>query len=101
MSLETILPYELETEPMFRGIDGNPILQGQESAIRFELMAPGWVTLKAYDLRGHHVATLASHAYDAGVHVVAWAGEGLPAGVYVLRLTGPGGEDGMAVTVLH
>lgn len=101
MSLETIDPNIVDPAPSFVGIDGNPIVQGQASTIQFEVVTAGWVTLKAYDLRGHFLTTLVAANLPAGVHLTPWAGEGLPAGVYVLRLAGPGGDDGLAVTVVR
>jgi hypothetical protein len=61
------------------------------TSIRYQLSAPGAVTLSVYNVAGQKVRTLVSGKQQAGAHEVNWngrngAGRQLSAGVYFCRL---------------
>jgi subtilisin family serine protease len=62
-----------------------------ETAIEFELLAPGSVSLAVYNVPGRCVRTLADRAVGAGTYRVVWdgtddRGRQLPSGLYFYRL---------------
>jgi predicted outer membrane repeat protein len=57
----------------------------------FSLAQPGFVELRAFDLRGRSLRTILAAAQEAGDHLAVWDGRDadgrfVPSGVYVLRL---------------
>ncbi|MGD9898602.1 MAG: T9SS type A sorting domain-containing protein [Calditrichaceae bacterium] len=56
------------------------------TAIRFELLSSGSVSLKVYDLLGKEVRTLVNGWVAAGAHEVLFDGSNLSSGVYFYRL---------------
>lgn len=62
------------------------------TTIRYEIAAPGDVTLKVYNLLGQEVRTLAAGRREAGVYTVVWdgrneAGSAMASGIYFYRLS--------------
>jgi hypothetical protein len=55
--------------------------------LRFDLPAPGSVTLKIFDIMGREVTTLLDGYRAAGSYQVAFDGRELPTGLYFARLT--------------
>ncbi|MDZ4805028.1 MAG: S8 family serine peptidase, partial [Candidatus Eisenbacteria bacterium] len=71
----------------------NPFRAG--TVIRFELPAPGRVSLQVFDVTGRLVSTLAEDRLESGPHAVTWQGrnedgEETPIGMYFYRLIAPG-----------
>jgi len=66
------------------------------TTISFDVPEPGGdVSVKVYDVRGAHVATLAEGARTAGTHFVEWDGRDasglrVASGVYFYRMIAPG-----------
>jgi hypothetical protein len=56
------------------------------TTIPFSLPATSEVTMKAFDLTGHEVATLIDGRLEAGKHAVLFSARGLASGVYFIRL---------------
>jgi hypothetical protein len=56
--------------------------------IRYDLLQPGQVELKLYDLQGRLVQTLVDEVASAGKHEVRFDGSGLASGTYFVRLHG-------------
>jgi hypothetical protein len=54
--------------------------------IGYSLAETGLASLKAYDMSGREVSSLASGRLDAGRHQVVWNADALPSGVYLLKL---------------
>ena len=63
----------------------NPFNPGTQ--IDYRIAAPGWVSMKIYNLLGETVATLVDEVKPAGFYSVSWNAAGLPSGVYFSRLT--------------
>jgi choice-of-anchor B domain-containing protein len=63
--------------------------------IRFDLPAPGLVTLRIFDLLGREVRTLVAEQREPGRYSARWDAAGSPSGIYYARLnvSGPGGEQ--------
>jgi len=59
----------------------NPI-----TATRYELPAPGHVSLRVYDTAGRLVSTLVDGWKPAGAHEATFDGAGLASGIYLVRL---------------
>lgn len=83
------LPPALE----FAGVTPHPVVSA--STVRFGLPQESIARLRAFDVTGRHVATLADGLLSAGWHTLRWDGRGLdgaplPAGVYLLRLDAGG-----------
>jgi N-acetyl-anhydromuramyl-L-alanine amidase AmpD len=71
------------------------------TAIRYQLAANSFVTLKVFDILGREVATLVNEVRPAGTYVVTWNASALASGVYVYRMESRGtgkGEAGYFVT---
>ena len=64
----------------------------ETARISYNLSKASPVSLKAYDLTGRLVETLAQGDQPAGRHEATWSAKGLPAGVYLLRMEA-GGEN--------
>jgi hypothetical protein len=64
----------------------SPIIFSKLTAIRFQLKAPSFTTLKIYDMTGRVVAILVDGEMSSGTHTVAWKGD-VPSGVYFFKLT--------------
>jgi beta-xylosidase len=62
----------------------NPFNPG--TAIRFDLPAASFVTLRVYDALGREVATLIEGEKPEGSHTVHWNAHNLPSGAYVYRI---------------
>ena len=56
------------------------------TVIRFALPQTEMVTLKVYDLRGKHIATLLNMQMPVGVHKVAFGAQNFASGVYFYRI---------------
>jgi hypothetical protein len=56
------------------------------TAIRYQLSAASFVTLKIFDMLGREVATLVNAERGARTHSVIWDATGYPSGVYIYRL---------------
>jgi len=54
--------------------------------IRFFLSNTSNVTLKIYDVLGHHIETLVDNRITAGQHEVEWNATGIASGVYLYQL---------------
>lgn len=86
--------FSLLATPIVGGID-DPVLptrlafSSRAEAFRLELPQPADVDVRAYDVAGREVATLAHGAYAAGVHPLAFAGTraDLRRGIYFGRAT--------------
>jgi len=74
----------LPTETTLRQNFPNPF--NPTTAISFQLLASGFVSLKIFDVLGREVATLVSEMRQPGAHTVRWDGSALPSGVYYYRL---------------
>lgn len=57
-----------------------------KTAIRYDVMETGQVTVKIYDLMGREIAKLVHGTIPAGSHSVTWDATGLPSGVYLCRM---------------
>src|ERR1041385_4729914 len=57
-----------------------------ETAIRYDLPADGWVSLRVYNLLGVEVATLADGPAPRGTHTARFNGARFPSGVYFCRI---------------
>lgn len=57
------------------------------TTIRFDVVDPGYVTLKVYNIMGQEVATLVDRQMEPGFHSLRWYANGLATGVYVYRIT--------------
>lgn len=53
--------------------------------IRFDLPAPGNVSLVVYDILGRNMAQLVSGVYEAGSHTATWNAQDFPSGIYFAR----------------
>ena len=56
------------------------------TAITFDILDNGFVSLKVYNLMGQQVATLVNRNLSAGRHTISFDGANLPSGVYLYRL---------------
>ncbi len=56
------------------------------TSISYQLLKPGYVTLKVFNAMGEEISTLVNEARDAGTHVVEFSGEDLPSGAYLYQL---------------
>ncbi len=61
-----------------------------ETTLRYDLPAPGHVTLTVYDLSGRSIARLVDGYQFAGTHTLQFDGSDLASGVYIYRLTASG-----------
>jgi beta-glucanase (GH16 family) len=71
------------------------------TAIRFQLIASSFVTLRVYDIYGREVALLVNGQMDTGVHSVNWIGTEAPSGVYFCRLTAGSNSMTKKMTLLR
>jgi hypothetical protein len=71
---------------------GRPTPSPSAGPTRFEFALPraAHVRLRAFDVRGREVATLADGDYPAGRHAATWDRANAAAGVYFLRFEAPG-----------
>lgn len=60
------------------------------TTVQFHLRAPGFVSLKVFDLLGNEVGTLVHERKNAGTHEVTWHAGQAASGVYICRLAGNG-----------
>ncbi|MEX1276072.1 MAG: glycoside hydrolase family 3 C-terminal domain-containing protein [Bacteroidota bacterium] len=60
------------------------------TAIRYQLSAQSFVTLKVFDILGREVATLVKRQQQEGIHSVRWDAAAFPSGVYVYKLDAGG-----------
>jgi len=85
-----------EQTPTVTRLCGNtPNPFNPETAIRYELAAPGNAEIRIYDIRGRLVNTLAGEDPSAGAHQIVWSGRDATgricaSGVYFYRLEGNG-----------
>ena len=56
------------------------------TTINFSIPSPGRVTLKIYNILGHHVETLFNNRLLAGTHAIQWNASTYAGGVYFYRL---------------
>ncbi len=70
---------------METGSRSNPF--NPTTTIRFDLDAPGFTTLRIYNLLGQAVATLVAEPMPVGAYEMVFDASGLPSGPYVYRLT--------------
>jgi hypothetical protein len=61
-----------------------------ETAIAFDLVDGGFVTLSIYNVLGQQVASLVNGTMDAGRHVVNFSATDLPSGLYLYRIEANG-----------
>lgn len=61
-----------------------------KAAIRFAIPHRGFVSVKAYSVRGDEIAELAGSVYPAGEHSLAFAPSRLPAGLCILKMQADG-----------
>jgi hypothetical protein len=59
----------------------NPI-----TSIEFQIVNPGLVTLKVYDILGNEVATILNKEFEPGYYKYQWNGSGIASGVYFYRI---------------
>jgi hypothetical protein len=57
------------------------------TAIRYQLSAVSFTTLKIFDVQGREVATLVNGIQGKGEHTVIWNARSVPSGAYLYRLT--------------
>ncbi len=62
----------------------NPFNPG--TTVCFSTGAPGFVSLRIYDLRGREVAVVISRRLEQGRHEATWNASGFPAGIYTCSL---------------
>jgi hypothetical protein len=55
--------------------------------IDFEIVKPGFVSLKIFNLYGQEVDELINNHMPSGLHSVIWNSKDLPCGIYYYRLT--------------
>jgi hypothetical protein len=92
--------------PVFSFAPARPNPTGGPTTFAFSLPAGGPVRLAVYDLRGHHVATLADGDLAAGRHERHWdgcdaGGARLPSGTYYARLSTDRGGSTRRVTLVR
>jgi Tol biopolymer transport system component len=61
--------------------------------IDFEIVKPGFVSLKIFNLFGQEVDELINNHMPSGLHSVIWNSKNLPVGIYYYRLTNHLGSD--------
>jgi hypothetical protein len=84
LDVETLEPSVLPSKYSLYVPSPNPF--NASATVRYDLPAPGHVSLSLYDLSGRLVATLVDGEQPAGRHAVELDGSGLAAGVYFIRL---------------
>jgi len=57
------------------------------TALRYQLPANSFVTLKVYDGLGREIATLVNQTEGKGMHTLVWNADGYASGTYLARLT--------------
>lgn len=72
-----------------------------ETTLRFDIGAPGRVTLTVFDSRGRLVRVLADQEFSPGRKSVTFNGSELSSGVYVARLTAPGYTKSIKMLLLE
>jgi M6 family metalloprotease-like protein len=70
--------------------DGFPNPFNPATTISYQLSAPGFVSLKVYDLLGHEVAVLVNERKPAGRYTVQFHASELSSGVYLYQLRAGG-----------
>ena len=88
VSVEPQTPTTLPTSPILSSAYPNPF--NPVATIPFSLPKPGHFTLKAYNLQGQLVRTLADTDFPAGKHIAHFDGSALASGVYLVSLRGEG-----------
>lgn len=68
--------------------------------IRFTLAAPGFVTVKIYDMTGREAATVINGYKDAGSHSVRFDAAGLSSGTYIYSIQNEGKTISRKMTLL-
>jgi hypothetical protein len=56
------------------------------TSIQYQIAAPGFVSLKAYDVIENEITTLVNKEQPTGSYEVEFDGAGLPSGIYSYRL---------------
>jgi len=74
-------------ETRLLGISPNPIRD--QAQIRFQLAAPGRVTIRISDVAGRTIATLADGRRIPGSYTSTWDTRAVPEGIYFVRLESP------------
>ena len=86
--------------PVATSIDGDEINQpsdyalyqnypnpfNPETNIRFNLINPGFVSLKVYDILGREVVTLIEENMEAGLHELTFDASSINSGIYLYRI---------------
>ena len=83
-------PVSVEQEsaiPTFGLAQNYPNPFNPTTAISYQLLANGFVTLKVYDVLGREVASLVEGQKGAGSYTVQWNASGMPSGIYLYRLS--------------
>jgi len=83
-------PVSVEQEsaiPTFGLAQNYPNPFNPTTAISYQLLANGFVTLKVYDVLGREVASLAEGQKEAGSYTIQWNASGMPSGIYLYRLS--------------
>jgi len=83
------------TAPSVRLAPAHPNPARVSARLAFDLPRAARVSLRAYNVQGQRVRTLASGRYEAGSHAILWAGEDdegrrVPNGIYFVRLEADG-----------
>jgi hypothetical protein len=69
--------------------------------IRYQVAAPGHVTLKIFDLLGREVTTLVDETRSPGEHTVSWNAGDAASGVYIYRLQSGTSVESKKLVVLR
>jgi len=56
------------------------------TVIGYQLSAPGWVSVKVYDVLGREIAILVNEKKEPGVYTFSWDASNFPSGVYFYRI---------------
>ncbi|GMQ81361.1 MAG: hypothetical protein BMS9Abin05_0792 [Rhodothermia bacterium] len=75
-----------EVPAQFRLYQNYPNPFNPTTTLRFDLVTPGLVSLKIYNVLGAEVVTLTDQEYYSGIHTLTWDASGLTSGVYFARL---------------
>ena len=87
MGSDDIVPEEGEGIPVTASLDQNhPNPFNPSTTISYYLAAPGFVSLKVYDLLGREVAVLVGETKDPGAYKATFDATGFATGIYLYRL---------------